>query len=867
MTPGGAPGKAHNPFVGPRAFRQGEQLYGRDREVLDLLDLLIAERIVLLYSPSGAGKTSLINAGLVPSLQEEGFGVLPVARIGLDPDGDHAVATGNRYLASMLLSLERDAPAGSQPRTAALGETSLGAYLEQRGLADGRDHHVLIIDALEELLTLDPTDRAAKERFMAELGDVLRDGRRWALFALREDYLGGLEPFLRYVPTRLATTFRLNLLEAPAARAAIQSPVRSAGVAFLDAAAEKLVDNLRSVRVQRPEGRVEEAGPYVEPVQLQVVCRRLWDRLPADATEISTSDVDAVGDVDRALADYYAEQVATIAAGTRVPERTIREWFDRELITGQGFRAQVLEGPDGDAERQVLRELQDAHLVRAEQRRGATWFELTHDRLVQPIRTDNAAWRERNLTALQRQAVLWDEQHRGEGLLLRGDALQDAERLLRDEPVELSETEGRFLAACRALAGREREAAQRQAWLRWLTVGLAILLVLTLVAAAAALQQRNRVQVASGRASAAARLATSRQLTAESAAALGSDPRTALLLGIAAARVHDDAETRASLANSLIATRYAGTLSGHRLSVNSVAFSKDGRTLATASDDQTVRLWDLSAWARPVQLGQPLTGHHGKVTSVAFSPDRHTLATASTDRTVRLWDIRQRVRPVQLGRPLTGHHDGVYSVAFSPDGRLLATAGHDGAVLLWRMTDPAGPRRLGPPLDDHGGPVWSVAFSPDGRYLATGTDDEAVRLWDVREPEHPDRAGRRLGGHGGPVTSVAFSPDGRTLASGGDDREVLLWDLSNPAQRARIGAPLVGHAEAVTSVAFSPDGHSLVSGSEDGTLVLWNLTELNAIRNYPLERACALTGRGLSHDEWTRYVPGLPYEDSCPNRP
>jgi WD40 repeat protein len=163
--------------------------------------------------------------------------------------------------------------------------------------------------------------------------------------------------------------------------------------------------------------------------------------------------------------------------------------------------------------------------------------------------------------------------------------------------------------------------------------------------------------------------------------------------------------------------------------VNSVAFSKDGRTLATASDDQTVRLWDLSAWARPVQLGQPLTGHHGKVTSVAFSPDHHTLATASTDRTVRLWDIRQRVRPVQLGRPLTGHHDGVYSVA------------------------------------------------------------------------------------------------------------------------------------------FSPDGHSLVSGSEDGTLVLWNLTELNAIRNYPLERACALTGRGLSHDEWTRYVPGLPYEDSCPNRP
>jgi hypothetical protein len=351
----------------------------------------------------------------------------------------------------------------------------LAAYLQRRDLADGHSH-VLVIDALEELLTLDPTDRPAKERFMAEVGDLLRDHRRWALFAVREDYLGGLEPYLRHVPTRLATTFRLNLLEPPAARAAMQRPARAAGMDFSDAAADRLVDNLRSVQVQRPQGRVEEIGPYVEPVQLQVVCRLLWERLPTDATEISMSNVDAVGDVDRALADYYAEQVAAIANHTGIGEQTIREWFDRELITEQGFRAQVLQGPDGDAERQVLRLLEDAHLARAEQRRGATWFELAHDRLVQPIRADNAAWRERNLTALQRQAVLWDDQHRGEGLLLREDALANAERLLRDEPIELSATEREFLAACRALAAREREAARRQRWLRWLTVCLAALL-------------------------------------------------------------------------------------------------------------------------------------------------------------------------------------------------------------------------------------------------------------------------------------------------------------------------------------------------------------------------------------------------------
>src|SRR4029453_2478125 len=108
--------------------------------------------------------------------------------------------------------------------------------------------------------------------------------------------------------------------------------------------------------------------------------------------------------------------------------------FDRNLITEEGFRGQVLQGPGGDPQGLVVRMLEDAHLVRSEQRRGATWFELTHDRLVQPIRTDNAVWRVRHLNTLQRQAALWNDQHRSEGLLLRGDALADAERRLREEP-------------------------------------------------------------------------------------------------------------------------------------------------------------------------------------------------------------------------------------------------------------------------------------------------------------------------------------------------------------------------------------------------------------------------------------------------
>jgi WD40 repeat protein len=671
-----------------------------------------------------------------------------------------------------------------------------------------------VVDALEELLTLDPTDGSTKEWFMVELGEALEDRDRWALFAVREDYLGGLEPFLRYVPTRLATTFRLNLLETLAARAAVQSPARAAGVAFSDAAAERLVDNLRRIQVQRPEGRVEEVGPHVEPVQLQVVCRRLWERLPADAEEISLADVLAVGDVDRALADYYAEQVAGVADRTGVRERTIREWFDRELITDQGFRGQVLQGPSGPGAGAV-RLLEDAHLIRAEQRRGAIWFELTHDRLVQPIRNDNAAWREQNLTALQRQAVLWDDEHRSEGLLLRGDALADAEQRLRDEPVELSDTERQFLDACRALAAEEREAARRQRRLRWLTIGLAVLLVLTLVTAGVALQQRNLARSATTRASAAARLVTSRQLTADAAATLGEDPRAALLLGIAAQRLHDDADTRSSLLHSLLTTRYAGTLSGHHSVVDKVAFSPDGRILATVSDDKTVVLWDV---ARRTPLDRPMVGHHDKVASVAFSHDGQTLATGSTDKTVVLWDVARRT---PLGRPLVGHTDTVWSVAFSPDDRTLASSDRDGKVLFWDVARRTAPTLLGPGLKGHRD-TYSVAFSPDGHMLATASGDHTASLWDVRNPAQPRRIGKPLRGHTDKVASVAFSPDGRILATGSSDTVVLLWDMRNPAHPRRIGPPLECH-DLVHSVAFSPDGHILASGNGNATALLWDV--------------------------------------------
>ena len=248
-------------------------------------------------------------------------------------------------------------------------------------------------------------------------------------------------------------------------------------------------------------------------------------------------------------------------------------------------------------------------------------------------------------------------------------------------------------------------------------------------------------------------------------------------------------------------------LSGHASEVLSVAYSPDGLTLASGSEDNTVRLWN-------VQNGQhklTLEGHEDAVTSVVFSPNGGTLASGSKDTTIRLWDTKSAYHKSTL----EGHGSGVTSVVFNPKGNRLASGSDFGPVHLWEAEIRFGRNRCITTLQERSEHVTSVAFSPDGHLFASGSTEGTICLWKLSNTERPIS----LSGHTETVHAIVFSPDGRTLASGSADNTIHVWD----ARGGQHFATLKEHTNGVFSVEFSPDGGMLISESYDSTIRFWDV--------------------------------------------
>jgi WD40 repeat protein len=807
-----------NPFPGLEPFTAAlsRVFFGRSAEAREVGNRLramgSAGGMLALVGPSGCGKSSLLNAGVVPLLEgDPAWLVVPSLVPGSDPLPELARAlaiTANRLELGWSASEVRgNLDAGTDGlRRVADDLLAASAGTPQRRL-------LILLDQAEELFTRTTPD--ALHRFALLLSGAVAGPVRLVV-AMRSEFLDDLRALPALAGSQIEA-YVLAPLDREALREVIEGPAEVARLHLDDGLATQLVADTGS----------GEALPL-----LAFTLRQLADGLSAGGT-VSLPRYHGLGGVRGALTRHADAAFTAAVQASGLTEREVLAGLTRLVTvdeTGRRGRRRIkltsLPGPL----RVALQVFVDRRLLLSDTDEGGqVWLTVAHEALLtgwRPLDTATA-----DITAALRTArtveqaaaewtsadrpehYLWDDKRLTAtlatlGMTTNGDHPNPAAPI-----VDLDDEARAFLDATtqRVTATKERERRLRT---RTLT-GLSTLLVLALIASVVAFQQRSTAQAQRD-------TAIFNQITAQADRLRSTDLSLAAQLDLTAYRMRPTPDLRTALITLGNAALFT-PLAGHTNTVYAVAFSPDGKTLATGSLDQTVRLWNVSDPAHPTPLGQPLTGHTNSVYAVAFSPNGRTLATDSGDRTVRLWNVANPAHPITLGPPLTGHTDNISAVAFSPDGRTLASGSNDRTVRLWNVSDPAHPTPLGQPLTGHTDYVKAVAFSPDGRTLASGSYDRTVRLWNVSDPAHPTPLGQPLTGHANSVNAVAFSPDGRTLASGSADWAVRLWNVTDPAHAIPLGPPLIGHTNPVYAVAFSPDGRTLATSSADHAVRLWNI--------------------------------------------
>ena len=393
------------PYVGPRPFGRDEKdlFFGRDREARDLCSLVVAHPIVLLYAASGAGKSSLLNAGLIPLLEARGYEVLPPARVsGRIPRAIKTSEVNNVYVFNVLSSW-----AGPSVDPRDLVKADIASFLA--GLPDRTDAagervlRVVLLDQFEELFTFAPERWQERATLIRQIAEALeRDPLLRLVLVMRREFVAQLETYAPLLPQGLRTRFPLDRLGPKAAQEAIEGPLTRTDRKIEPEASQRLVEELRTITVRGAGGEdVETIDPSIEPVGLQVACAKLWDDLPPDVHTITAAHIETYGDVDKALKRFYEDALTAAATKTGVSKDRLRLWVDRYLITPGGTRGMVYRGPEstGREERAIpnaaVDVLEEKHLIRAEVRAGGErWYELTHDRFVVPIRDSNRVWKE-----------------------------------------------------------------------------------------------------------------------------------------------------------------------------------------------------------------------------------------------------------------------------------------------------------------------------------------------------------------------------------------------------------------------------------------------------------------------------------------
>ncbi len=793
---------------------------------------LMANRLTVLYGPSGVGKTSLLRAGLAQRLRQEPEAIVVVASSwGSDP------------VASLLDATEAalpvtDPPLESLRRTGSLAD-ALGA------LAARLDSNIyLVLDQFEEYFLYHEGESGAGT-LMEDLPEALRRRglRANFLLGIREDSLAQLDAFKGRIPNLFANTLRLDRLDRRQGEAAIVGPIREYNRlspadrqveiepelvdAVLSEVAAGRVDLGRSgrggVEDEVDEGRIE--APY-----LQLVLERLWNvETSRGSRRLRLDTLRELGGAARVVQDHLERAMSELSPN----EKDAAAAMYNHLVTPSGTKISHhvgdlagYAGVDEAGAGRVLGRLADQRIVRVGgDGAGGPRYEIFHDVLADAV----LAWRTRH----------------------------EADRRLETER-EAAEQRHRRTLAFAIAAG----------------VALAILAVISVYA----LTQRSNAR-------SEARHARARELAALASLQLPVDPERSLRLVLQANGLEQSRDTEDVLRTILRALRVQAVLPGagpvaeagfspdgklvitadgggearlfrtdtgrlvhslhHGAPLATASFSPDGSLIVTAGSDGSARIWNAKTGMRLRALE-----HSGPVTSATFSPDGSVIATTSADGSARIWDIRTgrllhrlkhphavasasfsgdgellvtvldaaardrvaRVFDVRSGRLMSGlvQPDPVTTAHFAPSGDRVVTGGIGGVARVWH----ARTGTLYLELSGHTGAILDAEFSPSGNRIVTASTDQTGRVWDANTGDLITP----LSNHKNSVLRAHFSPVGRTVVTASADGRGSVFK----AKSGTILATLIGHQDDVSDAVFSPDGMTIVSASLDGTARLWD---------------------------------------------
>ncbi|WP_414588868.1 eIF2A-related protein [Scytonema sp. PCC 10023] len=790
-----------NPYQGLAAFTEVDAafFFGRETFVNGLLKAVNQQPLVGVIGPSGSGKSSVVYAGLFPQLRISGNWLIESIRPGDKPF---------YQLASVLVRLlEPETGETAQLREAVglaadmeLGRITLPTVISRINERQTGKRLLLFIDQFEELYTL-CQNKEVIERFVDALLAAIHLDNFTLVFTLRADFYNFV---LAYRPFRDAlqqfSPQLLSSMNREECKRAIEQPAQKMEVQLEGQLTERILDDVGNEPGNLP--------------LLEFALTRLWSL--QQKRKLTHARYDEIGGVKKALANH-AEEVYKRLNETQ--QTIVPRIFVQLVRPGEGTedtrrianRAEV-----GDENWGLVSYLAGypARLVVTgrDEKSGVDTVEVVHEALIREWLTlrewMNAnrqfrLWQERLKVAV----LEWKNSNYDSGALLRGVPLGVAQEWLHKRAEEMTPQERDFISASVQQRSKEqeklaKEQEEKERRRRRNTNALISGLVAALILSGFAFSQWQQAENRRFNAEFLAQNLTTENLFA-------SDLQLeALLSGLKAGKnlkkygdaVNADNSTKtiATLQQVVYGLKEHNRLEEHSGSVLSVVFSPDGKTIATGSRDNTVKLWNLKG-----QELQTFQGHSSYVTSVVFSPDGKTIATGSLDNTVKLWNLKgQELQTFQ------GHSDYVTSVVFSPDGKTIASGSSDNTVKLWNLNG-----QVLQTFKGHSGSVNSVVFSPDGKTIATGSRDNTVKLWNLN-----GQVLQTFKGHSSQVFSVVFSPDGKTIATGSSDNTVKLWNLNGQELQT-----FKGHSNYVLSVVFSPDGKTIASGSEDTSVKLWNL--------------------------------------------